>query len=135
MKYVALFFIMLKIFYFFNYRIIHQYQENLMRYANSDEDNSKGLSFAGLYPSVILAFLLSDLLFLAYCIFLMFDSITKTPGILLLSIDTLQTAAVHFRIKGASYIDTRGYTYPTIWFRYLTFGATIYILFNLFENI
>lgn len=135
MKYVALFFIMIKIFYFFNYRIIHQYQENLMRYVEADEADSGKFSFTGLYPSVILGFLLSDILFLAYCIFLMFNPVTKTPGILLLSIDTLHTAAVHYRIKGACYMDTNGYTYPTIWFRYLSFGATIYILFNLYENI
>lgn len=135
MKYLPLFFLTIKIFYFFNYRVIHKFQENLKRYLDEDDKNAARLMLSGLPPQICIGFLLADILFLAYCVYLMLSPQSKTPGILLLTIDTLETAAVYFRIKWASTIDNQGYTYPSLWLRYLAFGATVFILINLYGKI
>lgn len=133
MKYLPLFFISIKLTYFFNYKEVHKFQENLKRYLD-EKNNANVLLTSQLPPTLCIFLLLSDILYVAYCVFLMLHPITKTPGTQLLLIDTLYTAAVYFHIKWASFQDIQGYTYPAIWLRYLAFGASFFILINLYEN-
>ena len=33
-----------------------------------------------------------------------------------------------------AHVDEKGYVYPSVWFRYLTFAETMFILLKLFEG-
>ena len=131
MKYLPLIFIAAKIFYFFNYRIIHRFETKLHQHS-SDTPMSE-LFLSPLEKKFLLMYLTSDILFLAYCIFLMFNPQTWTPAFLLITIDCILTGSCFFKINGACSVDSRdGTVYPAIWLRYLCFGASIYILLNLY---
>ena len=65
---------------------------------------------------------------------LMAHDATWTPGFLLLIIAAMESLAIHARIFGTYIVDAQGYVYPSIWFRYLTFAETMFILLKLFEG-
>ena len=131
MKYLPLIFIAVKIFYFFNYRIIHRFESKL--HQHTTETPLTELFLSPLEKKFLLMYLTIDILFLAYCIFLMFNPSTWTPAFLLINIDCILTASCYFKIQGACFIDPQdGTIYPSVWLRYLCFGASVYILFNLY---
>lgn len=85
--------------------------------------------------SIFIVYFICDVLFLLYCIWLMFYEATWTQGFLLLLIAAMESIAVHARISGTFTVDAQGFVYPRTWFRYLTFGETMFILLKLFEHV
>ena len=53
---------------------------------------------------------------------------------LLLIIAAMESLAIHARITGTYEVDAQGYVYPRMWFRYMTFAETMFILLKLFEG-
>ena len=84
--------------------------------------------------SSFIMYFVSDVLYLLYCMWLMAHDATWTPGFLLLIIAAMESLAIHARIFGTYIVDAQGYVYPSIWFRYLTFAETMFILLKLFEG-
>lgn len=87
---------------------------------------------AGTY--VVLVYILCDICYLFYCIWLMLEEATWVPGFLLLVIAATESFAAKARISGAFLVDERGIVLPRPWLRYLVFGESMFILLGLFEG-
>ena len=126
----------LKIFNFFNNRVIHRFQQQLSLYLRAVHDNpdKRTVFVTDLQGILLIFFVLTDIAFVLYCIYLMRSPSTWNQGCLLLLVDVLETASTHFQIKGACTRDQFGFIYPAVWVRYLCFGLTFFILLNLYEN-
>jgi len=79
-------------------------------------------------------YLIGDFLFLIYGIWLIFDDVLWQEGCMLLIISALEAYAVRARIIGTYAMDSHGFVYPRMWFRYLMFGMSMFILLRLFEG-
>lgn len=137
MNIIALFFLIVKIYHFINARKIAYF---IQRFSKLMEEHSnmperKQIIILNMNASSFIVYLIGDLLFLLYCMWLMFHDATWTPGFLLLIIAALEPLAVHARISGTYEQDSEGFVYPRAWFRYLSFAESMFILLHLFEGV
>ena len=136
MNFLALFFICMRMFHFIHTQRIYFF---LLGFAKLLEEKRKHperkqVILVDGSASIFIMYFISDVLYLLYCIWLMLHENTWTPGFLLLTIAAMESVAIHARIIGTYVVDARGYVYPSIWFRYLTFAETMFILLKLFEG-
>ena len=99
-------------------------------------EEDAGLTMTGLtekIPHYMLLALASDAANLCFCIYLLMQPNTWTPGVLLLLIASLESCAAYYDIDGTNYQEEDGYSYPTLWWRYATSGASLFILTRLLE--
>lgn len=136
MHFIPLFFIFTKMFHFINYREVAFFIQNfalLLQEKRKHPDRKQIIIIEG-YSVFVIIYFICDILYLLYCIWLMAHTETWSPGCILLFISALESAAIHFKISGAHTVDSRGFVYPSNWFRYLTFGMNLFILLRLFEG-
>ncbi len=136
MNFIALFFLCVRMFHFIH---AHRLAYLLQRFGKILEErranpNHKQIIIIDGSASVFVLYFILDALFLLYCIWLMLHDATWTPGFLLLVIAAMESLAVHARISGTYEQDSEGFVYPRSWFRYLTFGESMFILLRLFEG-
>lgn len=137
MNFLALFFICIKMYAFLNTRELAYFIHNfsLMLQARRRNPKIKQVVIMDKGSMFMAFYFLADILFLVFCIILMFDDATWQPGCLLLIISAMESYAMHSHISGTYVIDKLGFTYPQIWFKYLMSGQTLYILLNLFQTL
>lgn len=136
MSFTALFFLCVRMFHFINANRLSYFLQRfakIMAERKAHPDKRQIIVVDG-SSSLLLVYLLCDLLFLLYCMWLMLHDATWTPGFLLLVIAAMEPLAVHSRISGTFVTDVHGFVYPSAWFRYLTFGESMFILLRLFEG-
>lgn len=124
-----------RLYEFFNYRSIARLAQDMRKFMESKQDDPD-LDMTNLteqMPHYFLIALASDLLYLCFCIYLMFSEDTWTPGILLLLIASLESYSSFEKIPGTCYEAKDGYTYPALWWRYMTVGSSLFILTRLLE--
>lgn len=136
MSLTALFFLCVRMFHFIH---AHKLAFLLQRFSQILDERrahpgSRQIVIIDGSASIFLLYFILDILFLFYCIWLMLHDATWTPGFLLLVIAAMESLAVHVRISGTYEEDTNGFVYPRAWFRYLTFGESMFILLRLFEG-
>lgn len=136
MNFIPLFFICVRMFHFINAHRIAYFLQNfskLLEQRRAHPERRQVVIVDG-SASVFVMYFICDVLFLLYCIWLMLHEATWTPGFLLLVIAAMESLAIHVRISGTYVTDSRGFVYPRSWFRYLTFGESMFILLKLFEG-
>ncbi len=136
MDFLALFFICVRMFHFIHAQRIFYFLQNFSRMLQQRRSHPerKQVILIDASASILLVYFTMDALFLLYCIWLMLKEATWTPGFLLLVIAAMETLAIKARIDGTYTTDKDGYVYPSSWFRYLTFGESMFILLKLFEG-
>lgn len=137
MNFLALFFICVKMYSFINTRELAYfiYNFSLMLQARRRNPKVRQVIIIDKGSMQLIFYFAADILFLLYCIWLMFDDATWEPGCLLLIISALESYAIHAHISGTYIIDKLGFTYPKLWFKYLMSGQTMFILLNLFQTL
>lgn len=119
-----------------NYQTLARFTQDLNRLLEEHRGNPHGATIF-LIDKSPLFFILNfagDIMYLLFCIYLMFHDTTWTPGVLLLAIATLESYALYGRIDGTFFIAKDGYAYPRLWWRYFCCGSTIFILTQLLQN-
>lgn len=137
MNFIALFFLCVRMFHFINAHRIAYLLQNFSRIAAQRRANPEKRQIVIIDDSatIFLVYFVLDVIFLFYCIWLMLHDATWTPGFLLLVIAAMESLAIHARISGTYDEDSEGFVYPRTWFRYLTFGESMFILLRLFEGV
>lgn len=137
MNSIALFFICVRMFHFIHAQRIFCFLQSFSRMLEERRQHPerKQIILMDSTASIFIVYFICDVLFLLYCIWLMFYEATWTQGFLLLLIAAMESIAVHARISGTFTVDAQGFVYPRTWFRYLTFGETMFILLKLFEHV
>lgn len=136
MNFIPLFFICVRMFHFINAHRIAYFLQNfskLLEQRRAHPERRQVVIVDG-SASIFIMYFLCDVLFLLYCIWLMLHDATWTPGFLLLVIAAMESFAIHLRISGTFITDSHGFVYSRSWFRYLTFGESMFILLKLFEG-
>ncbi|MDY4920437.1 MAG: hypothetical protein SO119_05110 [Phascolarctobacterium sp.] len=136
MNILALFFICMRMFHFIHAQRIYYFLQTFSKLLEERRRNphQRQVVLIDGSASLFIMYFVADVLYLLYCIWLMLHDATWTPGFLLLVIAAMETVAIHGRISGTYIMDAQGYVYPRTWFRYLTFGETMFILLKLFEG-
>lgn len=136
MDYIALFFIFVKMFHFINAAEIAFFVQSLTKLIREQrkQDKIKKVIIIDNHTLIYFMYLIGDFLFLFYCIWLIFDDNLWQQGCMLLIISALESYAVRARISGTYSIDANGFVFPRMWFRYLIFGMSMFILLRLFEG-
>ena len=136
MNILALFFISTRMFHFIHTPRIYFFLQSFAKLLEEKRKHPerKQVILVDGNASIFIMYFVSDVLYLLYCIWLMLHENTWTPGFLLLTIAAMESVAIHARIIGTYVVDAKGYVYPSIWFRYLTFAETMFILLKLFEG-
>lgn len=136
MNYTALFFLCVRMFHFIHADRLSFLMQSLKRAvaARKEHPEKRQVIIVDGSSSIFVLYLVLDFFFMLYCIWLMFFPETWTPGFLLLIIATMEPTAISSRISGTYNVDESGFVYPRTWFRYLTFGESMYILLRLFEG-
>ena len=136
MNFIPLFFLCVRMFHFIHaHRIVYFLQKfSQMLEDKRRHPERRQIILIDSSASIFVVYLLCDISFLLYCMYLMFHDDTWTPGFLLLIIAAMESAAIHLRISGTYDEDEEGFVYPRPWFRYLTFGESMFILLRLFEG-
>ena len=136
MNILALFFICMRMFHFIHTQRIYFFLQSFAKLLEEKlkHPERKQVILVDGNASIFIMYFVSDVLYLLYCIWLMLHDATWTPGFLLLIIAAMESVAIHARIIGTYVVDAKGYVYPSIWFRYLTFAETMFILLKLFEG-
>lgn len=135
MQTFTIFFIFIQLYDFMNYRAIAKMTQDMKKTVDDHQKNPHGpIIFAtSSSPNFFVMTLLTDLAFMVYCIVLMFDNSTWTPGILLMIIAALESYAAYNRVEGTCYLAKDGYYYPSLWWRYACSASTIFILTRLLQ--
>lgn len=136
MNYIALFFIFIKMFHFINAMEIAFFVQSLTRLIREQRKSNKVKKVVIIdnHTFIYFMYLIGDFLFLIYGIWLIFDDVLWQEGCMLLIISALEAYAVRARIIGTYAMDSHGFVYPRMWFRYLMFGMSMFILLRLFEG-
>ena len=136
MNILALFFICTRMFHFIHTQRIYFFLQSFAKLLEEKRKHPerKQVILVDGNASIFIMYFVSDVLYLLYCIWLMLHDATWTPGFLLLIIAAMESLAIHARFIGTYVVDAKGYVYPSIWFRYLTFAETMFILLKLFEG-
>ncbi len=136
MNFVPLFFICIRMFHFINANSIAYFLQNFSKLLEQRRAHPerRQIVIVDDKVAIFIVYFICDILFLLYCIWLMLYETTWTPGFLLLVIAAMETTAIRARISGTYIMDRQGFVYPRDWFRYLTFGESMFILLRLFEN-
>ena len=136
MNILALFFICTRMFHLIHTQRIYFFLQSFAKLLEEKRKHPerKQVILVDGNASIFIMYFVSDVLYLLYCIWLMLHDTTWTPGFLLLIIGAMESVAIHARIIGTYVVDAKGYVYPSIWFRYLTFAETMFILLKLFEG-
>lgn len=136
MNFLPLFFICMRMFHFIHTQRIYFFLQSFAKLLEEKRRHPerKHVILVDGTASIFIMYFVSDVLYLLYCIWLMLHDATWIPGFLLLTIAAMESVAIHARIIGTYEVDAKGFVYPRIWFRYLTFGETMFILLKLFEG-
>lgn len=136
MNFIPLFFICVKMFYFIHARQLAFFLQNVKKLLQERRKNPQQKHVVIVDGSSMLftIYFICDVLFMFYCIWLMFDDATWASGCMLLIISAMESFAMKARISGTYKIDKNGYLFPRMWFRYLMFGQSMFILLKLFEG-
>ena len=136
MNILALFFICMRMFHFIHTQRIYFFLQGFAKLFEEKRKHPerKQVILVDGNASIFIMYFVSDVLYFLYCIWLMLHDATWTPGFVLLVIGAMESVAIHARIIGTYVVDAKGYVYPSIWFRYLTFAETMFILLKLFEG-
>jgi len=135
MQTIIILLIFTRIYEFVNYRSITRISQDMRKFMESKQGDPD-LTMTSLteqMPHYFLLALLSDILYLCFCVYLMFSEATWTPGVLLLLIASIESYASFEKVTGTCYEAKDGYTYPALWWRYATSGSSLFILTRLLE--
>ncbi len=133
MNVIPLFFITIKMFALMNARQVAFFVQNFTAMLKSKEKTPGKRQFLLIDQSamIFIFYLIADILFLLYCIWLMCSNDTWHPGCMLLIISAMESYAMHGRIDGTYTADPLGFVYPKLWFKYLMGGQSLFILLKL----
>lgn len=136
MNFMALFFLCVRMYHFIHAQRLSYLIQNFNRIARQRREHpeQRQIIIIDSSASVFIAYFVLEFLFLLYCIWLMLHEATWGQGFLLLIIAAMESIGVHARISGVYEEDSNGFVYPRSWFRYLTFGESMFILLRLFEG-
>lgn len=135
MQIILTFFIFVRLYDFMNYRSIARLSQDLSKIVEQHRNNPEQITiFATEHSPTYFVFnLLSDILYLCFCTYLMFNEETWTPGILLLIIAALESYALYAKVEGTCFLAKDKYYYPSLWWRYVTSGSSLFILTRLLQ--
>lgn len=136
MNLLPLLFIFVKLFYFINARELSYFIQNfaLLLQSRRRNPNKKHVVLIDQGAFIFIFYFAADIMFLFYCIWLMADTATWSPGCLLLIISAMESYAVHYKIDGTYERDPMGFLYPKMWFKYAMTGMSMFILLKLFQG-
>ena len=136
MKFIPLFFLCVQMYSFINSRAIYYFAGHIHNILKDKKANPhiKQVIYVDKSAHSLIVYMFFNILFLFYCVYLMFDPHTWNEGCLLLFIPAWEAFAVQGRIDGACFTDASGIVYPRVWVRYLCCGASFYILLKLFHS-
>ena len=136
MNYIALFFICLRMYSFMRAEELAYFINTFSNILKARRENPKQkqviyMDRTGMH---FIIYLLMDISFLLYCLYLLADEATWMPGFFLLSLTSLEAYALHYRVMGTYIITKGGYAVSTLWFRYVMTALNLYILLKLFKG-
>ena len=136
MNFIPLFFICIKMFHFIHARQLAYFLMNVKKLMQERRANPqrKHVVLMDGTTMVFIIYFVCDVLFMLYCIWLMMEENTWASGCMLLILAAMESFAIRGRIAGTYEIDENGYLFPRMWFRYLMFGMSMFILLKLFEG-
>lgn len=136
MNVIPLFFITIKMFALMNTRRVAFFIQNIVTMLQSMGKSSGKKQFVLVNQSamIFIFYMIADILFLFYCLWLMCSDDTWTPGCMLLIISAMESYAMHVRIDGTYTADPLGFVYPRLWFKYLMNGQSLFILLKLLHS-
>lgn len=104
MNSIALFFICVRMFHFIHAQRIFYFLQAFarMREEKRKHPERRQVILMDSTASIFIVYFICDVLFLLYCIWLMFHDATWIQGFLLLLIAAMESIAVHARIKPMS---------------------------------
>lgn len=135
MQTLLVLFIFLRLYAFMNYRSLAKLTQDIQKAAEEMQSESGNpLIFVTDHsPTYFLICLLCDIAYLCFCIYLMFNSETWTPGILLLIIASLESYASFNHVEGTCFLAKDGYYYSSLWWRYACTASSLFILTRLLQ--
>lgn len=134
MKYIPLIFVCLKTFYFFRAKDICYCLSTIKRLAKERRENpeQRHIVIVTQVSALYIIYMVADVLFFFYSIFLVFLSPYKVPGLLLLTFSVLETFALRYKVYGTySEDEEHHFTYPNFFLRNFMFLINTYILLKL----
>jgi hypothetical protein len=136
MNLIALFFICLRMYSFMRAEelayFLHTFS-NILK-ARRENPKQKQIIYMDKTGMQFIIYLLMDISFLLYCLYLLADEATWKPGFFLLSLTSLEAYALHFRVYGTYVVSKGGYVVSNLYFRYVMTGLNLYILLKLFKG-
>ena len=135
MQTFIIFFIFMQLYAFMNYRGIAKMTQDLKKTVEQHQrDPEAPIIFATSHsPNFFVTMLLTDIAYMIFCVVLMFNEETWTPGMLLMIIAALESYANYNHVDGTCYLAEDGYYYPSLWWRYACSASTIFILTRLLQ--
>lgn len=135
MHYIPLLFLGAKVFSFIYHRelalFLHNFQAILAARKNVQKVQVVFIDRTAVF---FLFYLLIDMLFLFYCIWLISGDGWQ-PGCMLLLLSALESYGVQGRIDGVYEVHRKlGFVCARVWFKYLTSAQIMYILLQLFHG-
>lgn len=134
MKYIPLIFVCLKTFYFFRAKDICYCLSTIKRLAEERRENpeQRHVVIITQVSALYIIYMVADILFFFYSVFLIFLSTYKVPGLLLLTFSVLETFALRYKVYGTySEDEEHHFTYPSFFLRNFMFLINSYILLKL----
>lgn len=127
---MPLLFILLEISALLLYKHFYYYQQYLIDKFHKPAKDEMRVILIDRIALFFIVQLLLHLVFLVYCVYLMFSDRWQ-PGCMLLLLASIEAYAVRMRIDGVTTKSSHGFIYPTPLFKYFISTLTIFILLHL----
>lgn len=136
-----LLFTLLFIVYHFFYLLYNKQLYNILqRYTTlltqeSDFNSNQTFSLLNNEYPLFTIFMVADLFYLLYCLWLLFTDNYWQQGGMLFLITSLETYAFHCNVAYTFDSDEEGFLYPKAWFRCFSSGLSIFILTRIYISL
>lgn len=137
MQILTLFFLLVQFYNLLNNRRIYYILQKIIGLIQEQQQNPEVQKVVLVNASSLtfLFYMVSDLLYLLFCFWLLFTDAYWQQGGILFLLTSLETYAFHARVAYTFDEAENGYIYPKIWLRCLFSGFSIYILTRLYVSL
>lgn len=134
MRWITLFFISMQFFYMFNTRELYFLMDSYIKLAQENRQNPEHKKALVINSSTLffLIYMVSDFLYLIFCMYLLSSDTYWQQGGMLLLISALEAYAFHARVDHTYIDDPQGFSYPNSLCSCIFAGASLFILTRLY---
>lgn len=130
MKIFPIIFILIEIVSIIYYKRLYFFLATISSLVDARKTEKMRIVLIDKFTLLIAAYFLGHIVFMLYCVFLIFSP-TWQPGCMLLLLSSLESYGVKAQIPGAFQRAEQGFVYPSILLKYTVSVLSIYVLLNL----